>query len=105
MCNNTSIEEVQEFSPEQFLLKIRTSLNNILKLQIRIYKNLLHIDYSYQVYDTKPIMRWDNAEHFSEILTYPHHFHNKEGEVLESPLTGNPAKDIYIVLNLIQDLL
>lgn len=104
ICSNTSIEEIQEFSSEQFLIKLRTSLKQILKLQIRIYKNYLHIDYSYQVYDHSPVMRWDNAEHFPDIPTYPHHFHSEEGEVIESPLTGDPEKDIYSVLSILESL-
>lgn len=104
-CSNTSVEEIQEFSSEKFLIKVRTSLNQILKLQIRIYKNYLHIDYSYQVFDDSPIMRWDNAEHYTEVSTYPHHFHNPDGDVIESPLTGDPEKDVYSVLQILQNLI
>ncbi len=25
-------------------------------------------------------MRWDNKEHFPEIVSYPHHFHSAAGE-------------------------
>lgn len=104
ICSNTRIEEIQEFSTEQFLIKLRTSLNKVLKLQIRIYKNYLHIDYSYQVYEQSPVMRWDNAEHFPDITTYPHHFHTQDGDVVESPLTGKPEMDVYLVLNILESL-
>ncbi len=43
----------------------------------------LAYSYHYQTHDKKIIFRYDNAEHYSEIETYPHHKHI-ENEVLPS---------------------
>ncbi len=101
---NTTIEEIHEFSTDKFFIKVRTSLNQNIKLQVRVYKNKNHIDYSYQIFDLVPIMRWDNAEHYMEIPSSPHHFHNQDGDVVESPLTGNPEEDLLIVTQIIKNL-
>ncbi len=103
ICREAVIEEIQEFSVKKFLIKLRTNLRNELKLQIRIYINESHIDYSYQVFDDSPLMRWYNSEHFPEISTYPNHFHHYNGQVMESPLTGDVEKDIEIVLNFLTE--
>ena len=97
-CENTEIAETSFFSTEQFAFKIKTTLFSSLSLQIRIYYNHGHYDYSYQVFDEKPLCRWDNKEHFPDLTTFPHHYHTKDGEVVESTLTGNPATDLKFIL-------
>ncbi len=39
------------------------------------------INYRYHVMDSqnKLLVRWDNAPHHSELETYPHHIHTKNG--------------------------
>lgn len=43
----------------------------------------LAYSYHYQAHDKKLIFRYDNAEHYTEIETYPHHKHI-QNEVLPS---------------------
>ena len=63
------------------------------------YCNGEHTDYAYQwVRDEKPILRWDNAEHFPSVLSHPHHFHDPTGEVQSSTLSGDPGPDLPLVL-------
>ena len=69
---------------------------------IQMEKEIL---YSYQVFTDKPIVRWDNAPHYQKIKTYPHHFHTKDGNVIESRLKGNVTEDLEKVLSTIKEAL
>ena len=96
----TRIIETTQFSEHQFSIKIRAQLFHGDILQVRFYQNGGHIDYSYQVLvDDRPIKRWDNKEHFPNLISHPHHIHDKDGIVIDSPLTGDPFTDLPIVLN------
>lgn len=97
-CDEPKVIETSFFSTEQFAFKIRTTIFSSLIFQIRMYYNQGHFDYSYQVFSEEPICRWDNKEHFSEIETFPHHFHALNGQITNSPLTGMPLDDLKIVL-------
>ena len=99
-CNAVRVVETHAFSSHQFALKVRAELVTDDVLQVRIYRNGDHADYSYQLLrGAQPIMRWDNKEHFPEIASHPHHFHNAKGEAESSPLTGDAARDLPLVLN------
>jgi hypothetical protein len=97
-CEGTQITETSFFSTEQFAFKIRTTIFSRHSFQIRIYYNHGHCDYSYQVFGEEPLCRRDNKEHFPEIKTFPNHHHTMDGNVIESPLQGNPATDLIYVL-------
>ena len=45
-----------------------------------------------------PVLRWDNAPHYPQITTEPHHFHDAHGSVSASPLLGDPIVDLSYVL-------
>lgn len=99
-CAAVRILETHVFSADQFAFKLRADLISDDVLQIRIYRNRDHVDYSYQLLrSAQPVMRWDNKEHFPQIASHPHHFHDAAGEVKASPLTGEVAGDLAIVLN------
>ncbi|UJS17876.1 MAG: DUF6516 family protein [Candidatus Jettenia sp.] len=51
-------------------------------IAIPVLKRLAY-SYHYQTHDKRLIFRYDNAEHYTEIETYPHHKHI-ENEVLPS---------------------
>ena len=74
-------------------------------LDIRLIQTENETIYSYQLYKDHPIVRWDNAPHFPEISTYPHHYHNSKGEVEASPLKGAAFEDLDYVLKSIKDIL
>jgi hypothetical protein len=65
---------------------------------VRIYYNQGHVDYAYQLFADVPILRWDNKEEFRHLKTYPYHHHDQQGNVKSSRLTGEPIKDIEVVL-------
>ncbi|MBI3249339.1 MAG: hypothetical protein HYZ50_22795 [Deltaproteobacteria bacterium] len=89
------------FEGDQLLFKIRCKLASGNSLQIRIRADADMLRYSYQEFTDKPLQRWDNAPHFSHLVTAPHHHHNLHGNVVESSLTGDPIKDLPLVLNMV----
>jgi len=97
-CENIRIIETSFFSATKFAFRIRTIIFSSISFQIRVYYNHEHYDYSYQVFGAEPLCRWDNAEHFPELKTFPHHYHSIDGNVVQSPLSGSPATDLMIVL-------
>ena len=101
-CVDLSCTGTRSFSPDQFYFKIRASLTAGGTLQVRIYCNEGHIDYAYQVFTDLPVVRWDNKEDYPDIRTFPHHFHDEDGNVAESDLTGDPNVDIHAVLDRIE---
>jgi hypothetical protein len=97
-----SIDEVLTRS----VLRIRCNLlPSSHHLDIRLIQTENETIYSYQLYTDHPIVRWDNAPHFPEISTFPHHYHNPKGEVEVSPLKGAPFRDLDYVLKHIKDML
>lgn len=62
-------------------------------------------DYAFQLFTSRPILRWDNAPHYPDIKTAPYHFHNENEQIEASPLTGNPAEDLQSVLQEIERFL
>lgn len=99
LCHHVRVIETRAFSPDQFFFKIRADLPETYGLQVRIYFNHGHIDYAYQLFTNEPILRWDNKEEFDYLESYPHHYHDAEGNVEASPLRGDPVEDIGFVLH------
>lgn len=79
-------------------LKIRCRLSNNYKFQIWLHHGITFHNYSFQLFTDRPILRWDNAPHYPDISTAPHHFHNETGQVTESPLSGDMLKDLVFIL-------
>jgi len=104
LCVRAAVLDTREFSPEQFFCKLRADLQSGKTLQVRVYYNRGHVDYAYQVFTDVPLLRWDNKEEFPKLATYPHHHHDDQGHVRESPLTGVPERDLKIVLGELQRL-
>ena len=103
-CLSVEITESTIFPNSNFVIKIRAKLIKKCILQVRIYHNKGHYDYSYQLYNGGTIARWDNKEDFPELSTFPHHFHSKEGIVKESNLQGDPLKDFPLILHEIEKI-
>lgn len=55
LCLEAKVVEIREFSQEQFFFKTRVSLKEKIHLQIRIYYNKGHFDYSYQLFSNVPV--------------------------------------------------
>jgi hypothetical protein len=83
--------------------KMRCNLPRSNQLQVWIHVEPESSDYAYQLFTTVPLLRWDNAPHYGHLSTSPHHFHDENGKIYESPLTGNIKKDLKIVLSEISE--
>ncbi|NCP15697.1 hypothetical protein GW866_01450 [bacterium] len=83
-------------------LKIRCRLAGKYQFQVWLHHEPGFQDYAYQLYTRQPLLRWDNAPHYPAIVTAPHHFHNENGQVSSSPLSGRPLEDVKKVLEIIE---
>jgi hypothetical protein len=99
ICQRANVMETKEFSFDQFFFKIRADFTGGNNFQARIYYNQEHIDYAYQLFTHVPLLRRDNKEEFQNLVTYPHHQHDDQGNVKSSSLTGDPVYDIDVVLH------
>jgi hypothetical protein len=57
ICKQAMVVETRVFSPEQFFFKVRAEFTGENKFQVRIYYNLGHIDYAYQLFTDVPLLR------------------------------------------------
>lgn len=80
-------------------VKIRCRIAGELQLQIWIHHGVSALDYAYQLFTTVPLLRWDNAPHYPVLATAPHHCHDEQNNVTNSPLTGEPIADLALVLH------
>ena len=83
-------------------LKIRCRLVKGYQFQAWLHNEPAFQDYACQLFTNLSIMRWDNAPHYPNIPTAPHHFHDERGQVSASPLSGKPLKDLRSVLSEIE---
>ena len=102
LCRTVRVMETRQFSKHQFTLKVRAELSAGGILQVRLYRNGEHTDYAYHLIHDDKAVRWDNKEHFPALPSHPHHFHSASGQVEASPLTGDPSRDLPLVLNYLQ---
>jgi len=84
-------------------LKMRCRLAQEYQLQVWIHAEPQLLDYAYQFFSARPILRWDNAPHYPRIDTAPHHFHDERDQVTPSPLSGDPLPDLQLILAHITD--
>lgn len=90
--------ELKIVDQETFSFKIRAKITDEFSLQIRYLQDKEFVRYSYQLFTTKAILRWDNTEHFLELPNFPHHFHDEEGNRHSSNLKGELLSDVQMVL-------
>ncbi|MDQ1354850.1 MAG: hypothetical protein QG657_5159 [Acidobacteriota bacterium] len=97
--------EIDEISHRGFY-KIKCNLIPAkYKLEMKFIKTKYEFIYSFQLFTTLPVVRWDNAPHYPDIKTFPHHFHDSEGNIVESELEGNARNDLKKVLSKITELI
>jgi hypothetical protein len=80
-------------------LKVSCRLVRDYHMQVWLHHEPGFQDYAYQLFTDRPILRWDNAPHYPHISTVPHHFHDENNKVSESPLKGNMQQDLQTVLS------
>ncbi len=54
--------------------------NSVVYIKEYVDENERAYSYHWQTEKGELIIRWDNAPHYKDILTYPHHKHVKEKE-------------------------
>jgi len=65
-----------------------------------VYYNQTRRKYSYTlIKKNRKIIGWDNAPHHVKVRTYPHHFHDIDGSIKPSNLSGDPLQDLDVVIN------
>ncbi len=69
-----------------YYLKIKSYIFEGSTLHIKIYLSDKEYNYSFhwQKETGELISRWDNAPHYRDIKTFPHHIHISEQEIKES---------------------
>ena len=90
--------ELKIVDQETFSFKVRAKITDEFSLQMRYLQDGEFIRYSYQLFTTKAVLRWDNVEHFPDIPNFPHHFHDEKGNRYGSKLTGELLFDVQMVL-------
>ncbi|MBE7470561.1 MAG: hypothetical protein DPW09_31860 [Anaerolineae bacterium] len=98
LVQNVRVVNYDETPLGKLELKIRCRLAKNYQLQVWLHHEATFQDYAYQLFTDHPILRWDNAPHYPQISTAPHHFHDEIGQVGDSPLSGKPLEDLKIVL-------
>jgi hypothetical protein len=98
LVQNVRVVNYDETPLGKLELKIRCRLTKNYQFQVWLHHEATFQDYAYQLFTDHPILRWDNAPHYPQISTAPHHFHDEIGQVGSSPLSGKPVEDLRIVL-------
>lgn len=73
-------------SESALYLNLKLFLVDRTELHVREYVDPEHRKYAFhwQSASGELIARWDNAPHFPDLATFPHHRHGANGEVVES---------------------
>jgi hypothetical protein len=98
LIQSTRVVNYDETPSGRLEAKLRSQLPKSHTLQIWIHIESESLDYAYQLFTTVPLLRWDNSPHYGNLPNAPHHFHDENGNVSESPLTGSIKRDLKIVL-------
>ena len=101
--SNSRIIEYEVDAGFVLMYKIRCDLPEGYSLQIRLRLRADKIEYSYQLFTTKPVLRWDNAPHHPSLARFPHHFHDDTDATYPSNLSGDPLADVPMVLAKVTD--
>ncbi len=71
-----------------------------------VYYNQTLGKYSYTlIKENRGIIGWDNAPHHVSVETHPDNFHDVDGKIKPSYLSGNPLKDLNHVIKVVKDVL
>jgi hypothetical protein len=96
--SNPRIIEYEVDAGVVLMYKIRCDWPKGYSLQIRLRLRAGTTEYSYQLFTTKPVLRWDNAPHHPSLANFPHHFHDDADTRHPSNLSGDPLADVPMVL-------
>lgn len=105
LVSRIKIVHLDETPTGRLEVKIRCRIADQQQFQVWVHQRAATLDYAYQLFTSVPLLRWDNAPHYPAIDTAPHHFHDEHNRVSTSPLTGDPAIDLPLVLSAISQWL
>ena len=95
--SDIQVVENESVDDETFVFKVRaTIISSFLQIRFLADKDLKR--YSFQLYSDRPLLRWDNAPHYPDLLNFPHHFHNQDENISSSTLTGDLLNDYDLVI-------
>src|SRR3989304_4550193 len=95
--SDIQVVENESVDDETFVFKVRaTTISSFLQIRFLADKDLKR--YSFQLYSDRPLLRWDNAPHYPDLLNFPHHFHNQDENISSSTLTGDLLNDYDLVI-------
>ena len=92
-----------ELSEEHFRLKIVLDTKERLYVRYNDYE-----EYSYQAHFSPQIedfIRFDNFDDRWPVLSRPHHFHRKNGNVEKSSMNGEPEHDIPLFCEVVRAMI
>ena len=95
--SDVQVVENEAVDDETYVFKVQASIHPN-RLQIRFLTDKDFQRYSFQLYGDRPLLRWDNTLHYPNLSNSPHHFHDHNGNVTSSVLTGNLLVDFEIVM-------
>lgn len=100
LLHGLRVIELVVYGQNAFRAKLRVEVTDSMTFQIWLNHNDRRTRYAYQLFQhDQSLMRWDNAPHHPEqTVNFPHHFHDENGRVTSSPLSGNPVTDLAIAL-------
>ena len=102
--SDIQILENESVDDETFVFKVRAAIvASFLQIRFLADKDLKR--YSFQLYGDRPILRWDNAPHYPDLLNSPHHFHDQDGNISSSTLSGDLLADYDLVIAAVLDYL
>jgi len=101
------VVELIAYGQNAFRTKLRAEVTDDLSFQVWLNHNDRHTRYAYQLFRRgQSVMRWDNAPHHPEqSVNFPHHFHDENGQLTPSPMSGDPKVDLTIALAEIENYL
>lgn len=102
LVKDVRVVEFDETPAGSVELKVRCRMGGDYQFQVWIHAEADSLDYSFQLFSDGPILRWDNAPHYPNIATSPHHFHDERGRVSKSPMKGDLPKNLKTALGLIE---
>ncbi|MFZ5819265.1 MAG: toxin-antitoxin system TumE family protein [Chloroflexota bacterium] len=95
--SDIQVVENEAVDDETFVFKVHALIHPH-SLQIRFLSDKNLNRYSFQLYSDRPFLRWDNAPHYPDLPNSPHHFHDQDGNISPSELTGDLLRDFDLVM-------
>ena len=106
LVKDLEVIEVIEEESVQFL-RVRAEITDGSLLYVRelIFSDHSKYSYHWQTRRGKMLLRWDNAPHYPDLLNSPHHFHDQDGNISSSTLSGDLLADYDLVIAAVLDYL